>query len=88
MHTFLTSPLCATHPFHIIILGVITLIMFGKEQNYEAHHYAVLSFLMVLFLCQAQIFYSASFETPSSLFSSGKRGSHTATQNSKTSFVW
>jgi hypothetical protein len=37
-----------THPVRHIFLGLMTLIIFSKEQNYEAPCYAVFSILMLL----------------------------------------
>jgi hypothetical protein len=48
LYTFLSSPIRATCPTHLIILDLICLMVLGNEENYEAPHCATSSIVLVL----------------------------------------
>jgi len=47
LYAFLISPMRATCPIHLTHLYFITLIIFGKEYNYEVPHYVIFCILPI-----------------------------------------
>jgi hypothetical protein len=66
LYAFLSSPIHATYPAHLILLDLIILIILVRSTSYEAPRYAVFSNLPPLHLSLDQIFSSVPCsQTPS-----------------------